>query len=245
MARWRLAVGGDVPVQVVDDGGVEDLLLLERRADQPPDEPAQPPLERSVERRWSLGQRVPRLVDRGELVLVVGRRRVRHVRHALDRAVERGQRGVVGAVRLVALALEPRQSILETFLQQVSAPAPVTPVCRGRYGTRAVIRMNHGAHGGWRVISVGRSGVLETKHADAGPQAALGGRTGDPHAAARPGRTYSQVLPPRADHPSRLGLAEPCGPMCGERDTADPELATRIALPAFTAFMVSRDKRLD
>ena len=87
--------------------------VLERRANEPPDETSKPSLERRVERRCARRQRVPRRVQIGQTRRVVGCRFRRNRRHGLQRAVEGGQRGVVEAVGLEALAFEAREEVFD------------------------------------------------------------------------------------------------------------------------------------
>src|SRR5439155_865542 len=68
-----------VPVEVIDDGGVERLLLLEERRDRPTDagDEAAPP-----SRRWRRAD-LPQRVERRDLLFVGAGRRVRKVRGQL------------------------------------------------------------------------------------------------------------------------------------------------------------------
>ena len=93
-----------VPVDVIDDGRVERLLLLEERRDDAPNgggEAAAP----SGAGRWR--DDLPQRVERDDLMFVEGRRGMRKaVRKLLNRAIEPGQRLVVLAVGRVALGFE-------------------------------------------------------------------------------------------------------------------------------------------
>jgi hypothetical protein len=59
---------------VIDDDGVEMLLGVERRSHDPPDEPAEPPLERAIDRRLALGHDLPTLIQSFDLARIVKRR---------------------------------------------------------------------------------------------------------------------------------------------------------------------------
>ncbi len=103
---------------MVDERGVEAALPFERAANQPPDEPPQPPFERPIHGRRAIGQDVPVLVDRLDLPVVVGRRRIGQRRHPLERVIERRERVVVLAIGVGPLALEALQQLFQSLVVQ-------------------------------------------------------------------------------------------------------------------------------
>ena len=143
----RAAMRRDVAIDVIDEHGVERALFLQCRRDDPPDEGCEPPLETAAGRRRH--EHVARLVQRRDLMFVVGRRRLdRHWRpHAY--LIERGQRVVVPLVRLVALLLQPEQRGVERFVlgchrcASVRTNAPTGSCAESFTGTRAASVVSH------------------------------------------------------------------------------------------------------
>jgi hypothetical protein len=101
----RLARRRQVPVQVIDEPGIERHLPLEVRADDPPDEIGE--LAAHAARRGGRRHDVPGLVEIGNPLIVEGGRRIRVSSRPAHRAVERGERLVMKAVRLVRSPGEP------------------------------------------------------------------------------------------------------------------------------------------
>ena len=103
----RLDVRGDVPVEMIDERGVEMTLRFERRSDEPPDEAAQATLERAVDRRRAVGRMFQASLTAVSCVASYAGGGCGNFRHRLRAPIERGQRVVVASIRFVAFALEP------------------------------------------------------------------------------------------------------------------------------------------
>src|SRR4029453_13054296 len=70
---------------------------------------------------------VPRVVQRGDLMVVERWRRMRNGGGVLDRPIDRGQRLVVARVRLIVLLFQASQYRLERFGSVIGHQAPVRP----------------------------------------------------------------------------------------------------------------------
>ena len=108
----RVARGRRVPIQVIDDAGVEGRLPLQIGSDGSPDETGETSSPSGLGRRRG-GRDIPRAIDRRELGVVsdrVGRGPLPGLGHA---AIERGQRVVVTPVGLVAFLVEALQRLFE------------------------------------------------------------------------------------------------------------------------------------
>ena len=113
-ARAASCVRRDVAIDVIDEGGVETLLGVERRPDHAPDEAAQPALERAIGGRRRSGQDLPAVIQTLDLAGVVEHRRRRELgAPAVERPIERGQRVVVLPIGGLPLAVEPLEKIGE------------------------------------------------------------------------------------------------------------------------------------
>jgi hypothetical protein len=137
----RVTLRRDVVVEMIDECRVEGDLLLQARGDQPPDERREPSLEPAGDDR--VHERVARLVERRDLVIVVRRGRLRKIERGDGRLVERGQRVVIAPVRLLALAFQAQEPDVERLVfhylrdDSVSTKAPTASCADMRTGTRA------------------------------------------------------------------------------------------------------------
>ena len=104
----RLAMHGDVAVDVVDHRRIERLLLFEERRHHRPRMRAQPSEPASAFIRLER-QQFPSLVQRSDLEFVVRRRRMWEVPRRLDHRVQIRQRLVVEAIGFVSFALQTRE----------------------------------------------------------------------------------------------------------------------------------------
>ncbi len=110
---WQRVLRRRIAIQVIDQRGVELLLPLERRRDEPPDDAAEPALPAAVDVRCAAGKDVPAAVQLGEPHGIVRRRGVGKRRDVLNGLIHGRQRLVVETVRVETLALEPRKKVFE------------------------------------------------------------------------------------------------------------------------------------
>ena len=92
----------DVPVDVIDDGGVEVLLLLEERSDGGENEAPQP-TPPAIAGHRARGQQLPSFIQPSDLRFVKCGRRCRELRSCRTARIQRRQRVVVGPIGLLAL----------------------------------------------------------------------------------------------------------------------------------------------